>query len=506
CLIEAGGAGDGLLVRTPLLVATMVSGRPKLNNWAFETAPQPGLNNRRGYQPRGKALGGSSAINAMLYVRGQAQDYEGWAAEGATGWGWEDVLPYFRKSENNARGASALHGDEGPLHVADQQSPLPISHAFLEAAEAAGVAPNADFNGPHQEGAGLYQVTQFHDAARRGERCSTAAAYLHPLEFQRPNLTQILRAHVTRITLAEGRATGLTYRKMGADFTVKARREVILSAGTFGSPQLLMLSGIGPGAHLQQKGIAVAHHLPGVGENLQDHIDYITAFRSPRRDVVGLTPGGLWRAFAARKAWQKDGSGLVASPLAEAGAFLKSHAGASRPDLQLHFVIGIADDHMRKLHYGYGFSCHVCALRPASRGTLRLRDAEPLSAPRIQPNSLSEEEDIATLLRAARLMRRLLAQPALAPWRGAELYPLTDDSDAALTDDIRNRADSIYHPVGTCRMGAGSGAVVGPDLTVHGIANLRVVDASVMPRIPSGNTNAPTIMIAEKAADIIRGR
>ncbi len=506
CLIEAGGEGDGLLVRAPFLVAAMISGKPKINNWAFETTPQPFLNYRRGYQPRGKALGGSSAINAMLYLRGQPADYDGWAAEGATGWGWQDVLPYFRKAENNIRGADDLHGADGPLHVADQRSPRPITEAFLEAAEAEGLTGREDFNGAEQEGAGLYQVTQFHDEKRQGERCSAAAAYLHPLEDTRRNLTQILRAHITRIEIEEGRATGLTYTKMGATFTVKARREVIVAAGAFGSPQLLMLSGIGPGAALQEKGIAVRHDLPGVGQNLQDHLDYITSYRSPRRDVVGLTPGGIFQIIRQGRQWREDGSGLISSPLAEGGAFFRSSPEVARPDLQLHFVIGMVDDHMRKLHYGYGFSCHVCALRPESRGSVGLRDADPMSPPKINPNSLSAPADETVLLRGAKAMRRILGQSALAPWRGKELHPLEAEDDAAMMEDIRDRADSIYHPVGTCRMGSDDLAVVDPDLKVRGVEGLRVVDASVMPRITSGNTNAPTIMIAEKAADLILGR
>ena len=503
CLVEAGGDGRDLLIRAPALVAGMVSGRPKINNWAFRTTPQPGLNGRRGFQPRGKALGGSSAINAMLYVRGQPQDYDDWANAGAEGWDWGAVLPWFLKAENNQRGASGLHAAGGPLQVADQAEPRAISHAFLDACEEVQIARNPDFNGHAQEGAGLYQVTQFHEGPRRGERCSAAAGYLHPV-MGRPNLTVLTRALVEKVELSEGRATGLTIRRRGRRQTLTARREVILSAGAFGSPQILMLSGIGPGDELSRHGIAVRHDLPGVGKNLQDHLDYVIGYTSPRTDVIGLNPGGLARFLKAGLEWRRTGGGLFASPMAEGGAFFCSDPSATRPDLQLHFVIGIVDDHLRKLHLANGFSCHVCVLRPFSRGHVGLDSANPAQPPRIDPGYLSDPRDLATLKAGARVMEQILSAPPLAPWRGKRLYP-HDGSDAALEADIRGRADTIYHPVGTCRMGVDPMAVVDPQLRVHGIAGLRVVDASVMPALVSGNTNAPTIMIAERAADLIRG-
>ncbi|MDT8857284.1 GMC family oxidoreductase N-terminal domain-containing protein [Paracoccaceae bacterium Fryx2] len=499
CLIESGGPGQSLLIRAPALVAAMVSGRPKLHNWAFHTPPQPGLNNRRGFQPRGRALGGSSAINAMLYVRGHPSDYDGWADLGATGWDWQSVLPWFIHSENNARGPDPLHGSAGPLHVADQSAPRAISRAFVAACESLQIPVNPDFNGADQTGAGLYQVTQFHSGPRRGERCSAAAAWLHPV-LSRPNLTVLTRTCVERIILQDGRATGLILRRR----TVTARREVILSAGAFGSPQLLLLSGIGPEDELRAHGIPVAHALPGVGQNLQDHLDYTLSHRSLRRDVVGLNPRGLARLAKAGLRWRRTGAGLFASPMAEGGAFLASHPGQPRPDLQLHFVIGIVDDHMRRLHLADGFSAHVCALRPHSRGTVGLQDDNPASPPRIDPGFLSDPRDLETLRAGARITEAVLAAPALAPWRGASLYP-HDGSDAALDADIRARADTIYHPVGTCRMGLDEMAVVDPALRVHGLQGLRVIDASVMPRLIGGNTNAATLMIAERAAALIRG-
>lgn len=499
CLIEAGGKGRDLLIRAPSLVAAMISGRPKINNWAFQTVPQPGFNGRRGYQPRGKALGGSSAINAMLYVRGHRQDYDDWADQGCDGWDWDSVLPYFRKAEGNVRGADDLHGADGPLQVAELSAPRAISHAFVEAAGTLQIRENTDFSGPELEGAGLFQVTQFHDGPAKGERCSAAAAYLHRDVRHRPNLTILTRAQARRVTLEEGRATGVEIRQNGQLRMLTARREVILSAGAFGSPQLLMLSGIGPRDELAAHRIEVQHESAGVGQNLQDHLDYVISYYSKRKDVVGLNPSGLRDLARAGMQWRKDGSGEFTSPFAEAGAFTKSDPGQDRPDLQMHFVAGIVDDHMRKLHLKHGYSCHVCALRPYGRGSVGLNSAKPGDAPRIDPQYLQDPRDIQLMMKGARQMEAVLNAQPLDPWRGARLYP-HDGSDSALEADIRARADTIYHPVGTCKMGADDMAVVDPQGRVHGVSGLRVVDASVMPTIVSGNTNAPTIMIAEKIA------
>lgn len=504
CLIEAGGEGRDLLIRAPAGTVTMLPGRPRYNNWAFSTEPQPGLGGRRGYQPRGRTLGGSSAINAMLYVRGHPSDYDGWADLGCEGWSWREVLPYFRRAEGNQRGADDLHGDSGPLRVRDQPSPRPVSLAFVEACAQTQIRRNDDFNGPDQEGAGLYQVTQFWDGPHKGERCSSAAAYLHPHMGTRPNLTVITKAQATGIVFDGGRATGISYRKGRRDHVAAARREVILSAGAFGSPQLLLLSGVGPAQELAAHGIAVRHELPGVGKNLQDHLDFILVWKSRETDLFGLGARGTVNLMRHIKQWRRDGSGMIATPSAEAGAFLKSEPGLDRPDLQLHFVIGMVDDHARKLHLGYGYSCHVCALRPFSRGEVGLADADPLSPPRIDPRYLSDERDAALLLKGAKLTRDILSAPALAKYRHKEVYTEGVTSDDELMRHIRARADTIYHPVGTCRMGRGPMAVVDPELRVHGVAGLRVVDASVMPQIVSCNTNAPTIMIAERAAEFIR--
>jgi len=504
CLVEAGDAARDFLVRAPAMVAALVPGYLYAHNWALHTVPQPGLNGRRGFQPRGRGLGGSSAINAMLYVRGHPSDYDGWAKAGATGWDWASCQPWFVKAERNIRGASDHHGDAGPLQVGDQRRPRPITKAFVQACGAVQCPENDDFNGPRQEGAGPYQVTQFWDGPRKGERCSAAAAYLHPV-LGRPNLTVLTRARAEKVLIEERRAMGALVRQGRKRLRLEALREVILSAGAFGSPQLLMLSGIGPAEHLRSRGIAVVHDLPGVGANLQDHLDYTISHVSPRRDVVGLNLRGLMRLAKAAGGWMRHGEGLFASPMAEGGAFLRSAPELELPDLQIHFVVGIVDQHMRKLHTSDGWSAHICVLRPHSRGTVRLASANPRKVPLIDPAYLADPRDEALMLRAARLLEQIVEAPALAPWLGARLYP-HDGTEAGLMDDIRARADTIYHPVGTCKMGQDAMAVVDPELRVRGIAGLRVVDASVMPTLIGGNTNAPTMMIAERAAAMIRGR
>ncbi|MDE4192865.1 GMC family oxidoreductase [Phaeobacter gallaeciensis] len=505
CLLEAGGRGDSILVRAPAAVVAMLPGRPKINNWAFETVPQPGLNGRKGYQPRGKALGGSSAINAMLYVRGHAGDYDEWAGLGCDGWGWSDVLPYFQRAENNEAGSDAVHGGDGPLQVSHQKSPRPITRAFVEAGKALQIRETADFNTGDNEGIGLYQVTQFHAAEKNGERCSAAAAYLHPV-MDRANLTVITGAHATKVLFQGKRATGVAYRKGGQDLTVNAGREVILCGGAFNSPQLLQLSGVGRAEDITPHGIGMVHELPGVGQNLQDHLDFTLAYKSKDRDNFGISLPGSVSLLKHINDWRKTGKGMLATPFAEGAAFLKTDPTLERADVQLHFVISIVDDHARKLHLGHGFSCHICVLRPKSRGSVGLTSGDPMAPPRIDPQFLSDPEDLTTLIRGVRKTRQIMQTPPLQGYIHKELFIEGEPDDAALEQHIRARSDTIYHPVGTCRMGQDEMAVVDPELKVRGMEGLRVVDASVMPRLIGGNTNAPTIMIAEKAADLIRNR
>lgn len=501
CLLEAGPTDQSVLIRAPAGVVAMVPTR--LNNYAYETVPQLGLGGRRGYQPRGKVLGGSSSINAMLYVRGHRWDYDHWAELGNPGWSYDEVLPFFRHSENNERfGPDDFHGRGGPLNVADLRSPSPINQAFLQAARNQGISPNEDYNGAEQFGSFHYQVAQ-----KNGERCSAASAYLTP-HRSRPNLNIETRTVASRICFDEGRAVGVEFLKGGQLHTVRARREVIVCGGAFGSPQLLMLSGIGPAHTLQRLGIPVLHDLPGVGQNLQDHIDYAQAWRA-RSDTptFGISLRGIGRIARAIFEWRRHRTGLITSPFAESGAFARSRSDVAVPDLQLIFAVAIVDDHARKMHLGHGFSCHVSVLRPKSRGSVTLASRDPRAAPVIDPAFFSHPDDMALMLKGAHLMQSILGEPALASYRGRRmLYPLRPGDEAHLEADIRQRSDSQYHPVGTCKMGPAydTGAVVDAKLRVHGVSGLRVADASIMPTLVGGNTSAPAVMIGEKAAAMIR--
>ncbi len=504
CLLEAGGSGKHMLVRAPAGTVGLLPGWGKISNWAFKTVPQKGLSGRLGYQPRGKALGGSSAINAMLYVRGQRDDYDSWAEQGCEGWGWDNVLPYFLKSEAHEDGASELHGGAGPLQVSHQKSPRAITKAFVEAAKRLQHREVADFNTGDNEGVGLYQVTQFHDVARNGERCSAAAAYLHPV-MQRPNLTVITRAHATRLSLEGKRATGVHYRQGKKDKHVTANREVILCGGAFNSPQLLQLSGIGRPQDINPHGIEMVHDLQGVGQNLSDHLDFTLAYKSKDADNFGIGVKGTVNLVKHILDWRKTGKGMITTPFAEGGAFLKTDPNLGRADIQIHFVIAVVDDHARKLHPGYGYSCHVCVLRPQSRGSVTLSSADPMVPPRIDPNFLDKDADLHKLIKGAKMSREIMKTQPLAAYEHKELFGIADGmSDQDWENIIRKRSDTIYHPVGTCKMGTDEMAVVDPQLRVHGMQGLRIVDASVMPTVTSGNTNAPTIMIAERAADLIK--
>lgn len=499
CLLEAGGDGRNILIRAPAGVVALVPGQIGVANWAFQTTPQPGLNGRRGFQPRGRALGGSSAINAMLYVRGHQGDYDDWAD---LGWSWADCLPYFRKAENNENGADDLHGDQGPLQVSNQKSPRPISCAFVAAGVECGHPESGDFNRGDNHGVGLYQVTQFHDKARNGQRCSASAAYLTP----RPNLQIITRAKATHIVLQGKRATGVAYVQGGVSRQIAATREVILSAGAFQTPQLLMLSGIGPAAELRRHGIDVVHDSPNVGQNLSDHLDFTLSYKTPDPDNFGI---GLRPALTLLKQalqWRKDGTGMIATPFAEGAGFLKTDPDLARPDIQLHFCIAVVDRHGKRLHYGHGVSLHACVLRPHSRGEVFLNSPDPMDAPGIDPRFLSDPRDLETLIAGAKQAQAIMQAPAMKPYKLREMFGTHGAmTDADWAGHIRARADTIYHPIGTCRMGRDDLSVVDPNLRLRGVAGLRVVDASVLPNLIGGNTNAPTIMMAERVADLIKG-
>jgi choline dehydrogenase len=493
-LIEAGPRDWHPFIHMPAGIAKLV-GRKGVN-WDYSTEPETQLKGRRLWWPRGKVLGGSSSINAMCYIRGVPADYDEWAAMGASGWDWAGVLPYFRRSEANTRGADARHGGDGPLAVSDLRYHNPLSDAFLAAASEAGHVRNTDFNGPEQAGFGFYQVTQ-----KDGARCSSAKAYLAAAR-QRSNLQIVTGAQVQRVLIERGRAVGVRYQRGGRQLEARAGSEVLLAGGALNSPQLLMLSGIGPAAQLRQHGIAVEVDLPGVGMNLQDHLDICTIDRC-RSAITYDRTNDIKIALDYYLFRQGPGT----SNIAETGGFVRSErAPDARCDLQFHFVPAILDDHGRNRLPGNGYTLHACALRPKSRGHLELASANPQDKVRIFANYLSDTggEDLRMMVEAVRLSRELLAQPALRAFRAGEMFPGDAIHDqAAVVDFIRSKAETIYHPIGTCSMGRDERAVVDPELRVRGVEALRVVDASVMPKLIGGNTNAPTIMIAERASDLI---
>ena len=505
-LIEAGGRDRNPLFRLPLLMGRLF--HSGIYNWRYHTEPVPSLGGRSLYWPRGKVLGGSSTINGMIYVRGNAHDYDRWAQFGLAGWSYDEVLPAFRRSEGHVERDGAFHGRAGELTVCRARSANPLFNIFVEAGRQAGHPVNDDFNGPEQQGFGRYDFT-----IRRGRRCSTSTAFLRPVRHRR-NLAIATGSLVRRVIVEGGRAIAVEVTRGDRPRTIRAEREIILCGGTVNSPQLLMLSGIGPGDALRKHGIEVVRELPGVGRNLQDHVDCVIAYACTK-------PITLYRDLRADRMIRSViegmllGRGVATTFPYEAGAFLKSRADMLAPDIQVHFMPAL--ENAANLHlptpFGkapaeatHGFSMRVGPVNPESRGWIGLRSADPAAPALIQPNYLQDEADCRTTIAGIRMVRDVIGQPAFAAYRGVELAPGDAvQSDAELTAWLRANAMTTFHPVGTCRMGTDPMAVVNARLAVHGIEGLRVADASVMPVIVSGNTNAPAIMIGEKAAEFIRG-
>jgi choline dehydrogenase len=503
-LLEAGGKDNSILVKMPAGVGSLI-GKAGTYNWGFWTDAEPNLEGRKLWWPRGKGWGGSSSINGMIYIRGHARDYDQWRQMGLQGWSYRDVLPYFKRSEALEGGGDAWHGGLGPLKVSKASTPNPIYSATIEAGRQAGFKVTSDFNGFQQEGWGPYQLT-IHD----GQRWSAARGYLHPA-LSRSNLTCITGARTSKIVIENGRATGVEYidAKSGQKSVVHADKEVLLSAGAVQSPQILQLSGIGDPEELAKFGIPVVKALKGVGANLQDHLDVCMSWECPQPITAHSLRKGLIKTLAIGMNYAFFGKGLGRQQFLESGAFLKSRPDLDRPDLQVHTVAAIMQDHGKVAVPKDGFTFHICQLRPESRGRIGLRSANPLDDPAILANYLATEEDRRALREGVKMMRKVAAQSALDPYRTEELFPGKDvQSDEQIDAWIRKHAETIYHPVGTCKMGADGDemAVVDGELKVRGIEGLRVVDASVMPTLVGGNTNAPTIMIAEKISDVIRGR
>ncbi|URQ62808.1 GMC family oxidoreductase N-terminal domain-containing protein [SAR86 cluster bacterium] len=523
CLIETGPKDKNPLIHIPAMYAflrganliyeydtvpqknfsdvTLAEGPAKISDTFGRTysVPQSYEEKRKGYQPRGKVLGGSSSVNGMLYVRGHKWDYDHWAELGNEGWSFKDVLPYFKKSENNEVFSDDLHGQGGPLNVAAQRHDNPFTRFFVEAGSKVHKLNN-DFNGDDQEGVGIYQVTQ-----KNGLRCSSAVAYLNPIK-DRENLTIFTDTTVEKIEFEKLRAKSVKCISKDKYFSLEANKEIILSGGAYGSPTLLMRSGIGDKDFLASRHIECLVDLKGVGENLQDHLDYITTHRVDDWELLGSFFKSLKFTFRAPIEFMKlifQRNGMFTSPLAEGGAFIKSSKDKEIPDIQLHFVVAMVEDHGRQDLWGNGFSCHMCLLRPESRGTVKIASKDPFEDPLIDPNYLSVQSDIDTMVDGYKRMMEIMNTEPLSNYKNIR-NPIDINNDQAIVNALRERSDTIYHPVGTCKMGNDEMAVVDSELRVKGVENLRVVDASIMPTLVGGNTNAPSMMIGEKAADMIR--
>lgn len=501
-LLEAGPRDKNPFIHMPIGIALLSNS--KTLNWALETEPQEQLKKRRLFWPRGKTLGGSSSINAMVYIRGHKADYDHWGqAAGTDLWGWDRALELFRRLEDNERfGPDAFHDKGGELSVSDLRSVNPLSRDFVRTAPHVELPVNKDFNGEMQEGLGPYQVTQ-----KNGKRWSSAQAFLRVAE-NRPNLDVLTDARVTRVVMDDKRAVGVTLHQEGEYRQIRLNNggEVILSGGAVNSPQLLSLSGIGDREELGKHGIPLVHHLPEVGKNLVDHLDITLMHAASSRLPIGVAPSFLLRGISAIFSYIFARRGFLTSNVAESGGFVKSDPARERPNVQFHFLPTYLTDHGRKVMTGYGYTLHICDLLPKSRGYVGLKSPDPLSDPLIQPNYLSDPEDIKTMISAVKFGRRILGAPPMALHSKREVMPGDSvSSDSQITEYIREHAETIYHPVGTCRMGADTDSVVDPELKVRGIEGLRVVDASIMPSLIAGNTNAPTMMIAENAADILLG-
>lgn len=500
CLVEAGGDNNTATVNIPLLLIANV---PKKNktNYAYDTVPQKGLKNRIGYQPRGKGLGGSTAINALVYMRGHRGDYDEWRDLGCPGWGYEDVLPYFKKSENNTRFKDEYHGQGGEMNVEALRSDNPWQQILHDALTDAQLRHNPDPNGAHQEGFSVATVMQ-----KEGARCSAAHAFIVPVMGKRQNLNVLLDTQTIRVVFEGKRAVGVEVENKGQRRVIRANREVILSAGAFGTPQILMLSGVGRAADLAQHGISVVHDLPMVGYDLHDHADFILGYHiEDRQNLLGISPGGiasLWRNWGR---YRRERRGMFTSNFAEVNGFMRLSPDSPRPEIQYEFVIGLAIDHARKLERRHGLSCHILDLRPSSRGTIKLKSANHKDMPLIDPNFLGTDDDVQRMVEGTKRVHNIIVNSRqIGPRIVEQLFTAHCRTDADWEDVIRSRTDTNYHPVGSCRMGTDDKAVVDArTLKVNGVEGLRVSDASVMPRVTGGNTTAPTLMISEKCADFI---